>query len=213
MQYGLMDEEGNLLTDWSGKITIQEESRPLTITEARALSGGDVTVNSRPCAVSELKAALDGLETLGLLADNTPVAHWKLQVDGQDVAPAELAAALESWTAPEIPEEEPPAEPESSEETETPEEPEPETPELPQDGGAGSPEQSGGLLASVGRFFGVGASAQTPAAPVVTVLGQTVDSGDVLEAVAFLDQYGLLTDTGCAAGWDLTLPVESGKPT
>ena len=205
-QYGLMDEEGNLLTDWSGKITIQEESRPLTITEARALSGGDVTVNSRPCAVSELKAALDGLETLGLLADNTPVAHWKLQVDGQDVAPAELAAALESWTAPEIPEEEPPAEPESSEETETPEEPEPETPELPQDGGAGSPEQSGGLLASVGRFFGVGASAQTPAAPVVTVLGQTVDSGDVLEAVAFLDQYGLLTDTGCAAGWDLTLP-------
>ena len=74
-QYGLIDEDGNVLTDWSGEITIQEESRPLTIAEARALSGGDVTVNSRPCAVSELKAALDGLETLGLLADNTPVTN------------------------------------------------------------------------------------------------------------------------------------------
>ena len=199
-QYGLIDEDGNVLTDWSGEITIQEESRPLTIAEARALSGGDVTVNSRPCAVSELKAALDGLETLGLLADNTPVTNWQLQVDGQDVAPAALEAVLESWTAPTVPEEETPAEPE------TPEEPEPETPELPQNGGAGSPEQSGGLLASVGRFFGVGASAQAPAAPVVTVLGQTVDSGDVLEVIAFLDQYGLLTDAGCAADWGLTLP-------
>ena len=52
----------------------------------------------------------------------------------------------------------------------------------------------------------MGASAQAPAAPVVTVLGQTVDSGDVLEVIAFLDQYGLLTDAGCAADWGLTLP-------
>lgn len=191
-QYGLIDEDGNVLTDWSGEITVQEESRPLTIAEARALSGGDVTVNSRPCDLVDLKAALDGLETLGLLADNTPVTKWQLQVDGQDVAPAALEAVLESWTAPTVPEEETPAEPE--------------TPELPQNGGAGSPEQSGGLLASVGRFFGVGASAQAPAAPVVTVLGQTVDSGDVLEVIAFLDQYGLLTDAGCAADWGLTLP-------
>lgn len=217
-QYGLMDEDGNILTDWSGKITIQEDSRPLTIGEARALSGGDVTVNSHPCDLAELKAALDRLETLGLLAEDVPVTDWQLQVDGQDVAPAELAAALESWQAPAVPEEETPAEPEdqeepeqpqepeSSEETETPEEPGPETPDLPQDGGAGSPEQSGGLLASVGRFFGVGASVQTPAALVVTVLGRTVDSGEVLETVAFLDQYGLLTDTGCAADWGLTLP-------
>lgn len=206
-QYGLIDEGGNVLTDWSGEITIQEESRPLTIVEARTLSGGDVTVNSRPCAVSELKAALDGLETLGLLADNTPVADWQLQVDGQDVAPAALEAALDSWQATTMPEEETPAEPETPEEPEQPREPEePEPLELPQDGGAGSPEQSGGILASVGRFFGVGASAQTPAAPVVTVLGRTVDSGEVLEAVAFLDQYGLLTDTGCAADWGLTLP-------
>lgn len=210
-QYGLTDEDGNVLTDWSGEITIQEESRPLTIAEARALSGGDVTVNSRPCAVNELKAALDGLEKLGLLADNTPAADWQLQVDGQDVAPAELEVALDSWQAPVVPEtpEEPevPAEPEIPEEPEQPQEPETqETPELPQGGGAGSPEQSGGILASIGRFFGVGASVQIPAAPVVTVLGRTVDSGEVLEAVAFLDQYGLLTGTGCAADWGLTLP-------
>lgn len=102
-QYGLIDEDGNVLTDWSGEITIQEESRPLTIAEARALSGGDVTVNSRPCAVSELKAALDGLETLGLLADNTPVTNWQLQVDGQDVAPAALEAVLGELDGPDGP--------------------------------------------------------------------------------------------------------------
>lgn len=199
-EYGLLEEDGDLFTNWSGVITIQEDSTPLTIAEVRAMTEGNVTVNGRACSVTSLNAALDQMEALGLLAGNAPVPDWQLQVDGQGVAPAELAAALDSWTAPEGPEEETPAEPESSEETEL------ETPELPQGGGAGDPEQSGGLLASIGRFFGVGASTQTPAAPVVTVLGRSVDSGAVLDAVAFLEQYNLLTDTGCAVDWDLTLP-------
>lgn len=209
-EYGLLEENGDLFTNWSGVITIQEDSTPLTIAEVRAMTEGNVTVNGRACSVTSLNAALDQMEALGLLADNAPVTDWQLQVDGQGVAPAELAAALESWTAPEIPEEETPAEPENQEEAEQPQEPESseetETPELPQGGGAGTPEQSGGLLASIGRFFGVDASAQTPAAPVVTVLGRSVDSGEVLEVIAFLDQYKLLTDTGCAADWDLALP-------
>lgn len=185
-EYGLLEEDGDLFTNWSGIITIQEDSTPLTISEVRAMTEGNVTVNGRACSVASLNAALDQMEALGLLAGNAPVPDWQLQVDGQSVAPAGLEAALDSWTAPEIPEEtEPPAE------TETP---------------AETPEQSGGLLASVERFFGVGASTQTPAAPVVTVLGQSVDSDEVLEVIAFLDQYNLLTDTGCAAGWDLTLP-------
>lgn len=173
-QYGLIDEDGNVLTDWSGEITIQEESRPLTIAEARALSGGDVTVNSRPCAVNELKAALDSLETLGLLTDNVPAEDWQLQVDGQSAAPAALEAALAAG-------QEPDTEPEQT--------PEPE-------------EEDSGLLNTLSNAMDL----DDPAAPVVTVLGQTVDSGEVLEAVAFLDQYGLLTDTGCAADWELTLP-------
>ena len=112
-QYGLIDEEGNILTDWSGKISIQEESRPLTIGQARAMSEGDVTVNGRACGLAELNAVLDGMERLGLLVDDVPVAHWQLQVNGQSVAPAELSAALEGWTAPEeIPEEIPEETPE-----------------------------------------------------------------------------------------------------
>lgn len=182
-EYGLLEEDGDLFTNWSGVITIQEDSTPLTISEVRAMTEGNVTVNGRACSVKSLNAALDQMEALGLLAGNAPVPDWQLQVDGQGVAPAELETALDSWTAPE--ETEPPAE------TETP---------------AETPEQSGGLLASVERFFGVGASTQTPAAPVVTVLGQSVDSDEVLEVIAFLHQYNLLTDTGCAAGWDLTLP-------
>lgn len=204
-EYGLLEEDGDLFTNWSGVITIQEDSTPLTIAEVRAMTEGNVTVNGRACSVTSLNAALDQMEALRLLADNTPVTDWKLQLDGQGVAPAELKAALDSWTAPAVPEEETPEEPENQEEPENPEEPEqPQEPESSEE--TETPEQSGGLLASIGRFFGLGASAQTPAAPVVTVLGRSVDSGEVLEAVAFLDQYNLLTDTGCAAGWDLTLP-------
>lgn len=203
-QYGLIDEDGNVLTDWSGTITIQEESRSLTIGEARALSGGEVTVNGHPCSVTELKEALDRLEALGLLVDNVPVADWQLQVDGQPVSPAHLAEVLDSWTAPENPEQ--PQQPEQPEEPEQPTEPEPETPEQPQGGGAGSPEQAGGILASIGRFFGVGDSAVPPAAPVVTVLGTPVDPDELLEAIAFLEQYELLTGAGCVDEWTLTLP-------
>ena len=83
-QYGLIDKEGNVLTDWSGTITIEEESRPLTIGEAQELAGGDVTVNGRACTVDQLQDALDNLASLGLLADNTPVADWQLQVDGHE---------------------------------------------------------------------------------------------------------------------------------
>lgn len=211
-EYGLLDEDGDLFTNWSGVITIQEESTPLTISGVRAMTGGTVTVNGRACSVESLNAALDQMEALGLLVDNAPVTDWQLQVDGQSVAPAELKAVLDNWTAPAVPEEtpdtsEPPKEPETSEEPEQPQGPEePETPEQSQGSGAGDPEQSGGLLTSVGRFFGIGASAQTPAVPVVTVLGQAVDSGEVLEAISFLDQYGLLTGSGCAADWGLTLP-------
>ena len=147
-QYGLIDKEGNVLTNWSGTITIQEESRPLTIGEAWELAGGDVTVNGRACTVERLKEALDNLASLGLLADNTPVAGWQLQVDGQAVAPAELSAVLDGWTAQEAPE--------------TPEE----NPENPGE----APKAESGLLQSIAALFTLGS--EVPAAPVVTVLGR-----------------------------------------
>lgn len=204
-EYGLLEEDGDLFTNWSGVITIQEDSTPLTIAQVRAMAEGNVTVNGRACSVAALNAALDGLEALGLLVDNAPVTDWRLQLDGQDVAPAELETALENWQAPAAPEEgqEAPASPGEPETPEEPEQPqEPETPETPDE----TTEQSDGLLASIASLFSAGADAQADAAPVVTVLGQAVDSGEVLEAVAFLDQYGLLTDTGCAADWALAQP-------
>lgn len=181
-QYGLIDKEGNVLTDWSGTITIEEESRPLTIGEAQELAGGDVTVNGRACTVDQLQDALDNLASLGLLADNTPVADWQLQVDGHAVAPAELSAVLDGWTAQEAPE--------------TPEE----NPENPGE----APKAESGLLQSIAALFTLGSEA--PAAPVVTVLGRTADSAAVRKAVDFLTQYGLLTETGCVSAWELTLP-------
>lgn len=173
-EYGLLDEDGGLFSNWSGVITIQEKSRPLTIGEARTMTEGDVTVNGSACVLSELKAMLDRMEQLGLLVDNVPAADWQLQVDGQTVPPIALSAALDNWTAPD---------------------------EAPKE----DPEQSGSILASFGRSFGIGAPAQSPAAPVVTVLGKKADSAAVLEVVGFLAQYGLLTETGAAPDWNLAL--------
>lgn len=144
--YGLLDEEGNLLTGWSETLTIREKERTLTIAEARNMSEGDVTVNGRACEITELKAVLGTMESLGLLAGDVPAAEWQLQVDGQPVAPAELAGALSEGEA-----------------------------------------------------------------PAVSVLGTTVDSADLLTVIDFLDQYGLLTDTGVRSEWDIVLPGEERK--
>ena len=51
-EYGLLDEDGGLFSNWSGVITIQEKSRPLTIREARTMTEGDVTVNGSACVLS-----------------------------------------------------------------------------------------------------------------------------------------------------------------
>ncbi len=198
-QYGLIDGDGNVLTDWSGEIAIQEESRPLTLAEAREMKEGSVTVNGRTCDLSELNESLDALEALGLFDGTAVVADWQLQVDGQTVAPSGLETALESWQVPET------EAPETSETTEV----EPAEPQ--QSGGATGPVEAGGILASIGAFFGIGVSAQAPAAPVVTVLGAPVDPDELLEVIAFLDQYGLLTEAGCVADWGLTLPGGARK--
>ena len=95
-EYGLLDEDGGLFSNWSGVITIQEKSRPLTIGEARTMTEGDMTVNGSACVLSELKGMLDRMEQLGLLVDNVPAADWQLQVDGQTVPPIALSAALDN---------------------------------------------------------------------------------------------------------------------
>lgn len=200
LKYGLIDEEGNVLTDWNGTITIREEAVPLTFEEAMELSKGTVTVNGRACDASELRRILLGMEALGLYADGVPAADWELAVKGLPVSPAGLEdalAAAEEEPGPE-PEPEPePAEEPTDESTEGPgEEPEAE-PEAPaEDSGEGGAEP-----AQISPR-----SAQTQAAPLVTVLGGEADADALLEVVAFLEQYDLLTETGAADDWGLTLP-------
>ncbi len=143
-KYGLIDEDGNVLTDWSKDMYIQEESRSLTIAQVRAMEEGIVTVHDRSCDAAGLNAVLNRMEALGLLVNDAPVTDWKLQADGEAVSPAYLAAAQ--------------------------------------------------------------------SASAVTVLGKTVDSAELLAVIEFLSQYGLLTETGAAEDWDLTLPGGS-RPT
>ena len=38
-QYGLVDEDGNVITDWSGELYLEEDPRPLTLAEAAAMAG------------------------------------------------------------------------------------------------------------------------------------------------------------------------------
>lgn len=45
---------------------------------------------------------------------------------------------------------------------------------------------------------------ETP--PAVKVLGRGVDAAALQEVTDFLDEYGLLTETGCLADWGLTQP-------
>ncbi|MDY3712083.1 MAG: hypothetical protein SO044_06695 [Agathobaculum sp.] len=71
-QYGLIDESGNVLTDWSGAITIEESPRALTFDEAKALTGGTVTVNGRACDAAALRDALGRLDALGLFIGARP---------------------------------------------------------------------------------------------------------------------------------------------
>ena len=164
-KYGLLDEEGNVLSDWSDEIYLQTDPTPLTLAEARK-QGGTVTVNGRSCKGSDLDATLTKMEVLGLLSDGLPVADWKLTVNGVAVAPTGLEAALSAaQTA------EPETEPDAGTETE--------------------PVTETGLEAK---------------APAAAVLGREADGDALGEIVAFLDQYGLLTDTGAAEDWGLTLP-------
>ena len=46
-QYGLVDGDGNVITDWSGELYLEEDPRPLTLAEAAAARSGAVTMNGR----------------------------------------------------------------------------------------------------------------------------------------------------------------------
>ena len=153
-QYGLVDEDGNVITDWSDDIWLQAEPVPLSFGEAMDLSEGTVTVNGRTCDAGELRQALEAMEALGLLAEGAPLADWRLQVDGEDVAPAQLEAALTQAQAD-------PAQ----EETPTEEEP---------------AEEEGGVLATLARALELDGG-EEPAGPAVTVLGTQVSDPDALE--------------------------------
>ena len=47
-EYGLVDRDGSIITDWSGEIFLQEDSRPLSFAQAMELRQGTVTVNGGP---------------------------------------------------------------------------------------------------------------------------------------------------------------------
>ena len=116
------------------------------------------------------------MEALGLLAEGAPLADWRLQVDGEDVAPAQLEAALAQA------QEETPTEEEPAEEAETPAQEEP-------------AEEEGGVLATLARALGLDGG-EEPAGPAVTVDGAPADADALLDVIAFLDRYDLLTERG-----------------
>ena len=142
------------------------------------------------------------MEALGLLAEGAPLADWRLQVDGEDVAPAQLEAALAQA------QEETPTEEEPAEEAETPAEEEPA--EEPKEEPA---EEEGGVLATLARALGLDGG-EEPAGPAVTVLGTQVSDPDALEdLIDRLDQWGVLTETGALTDWALTVPGERRQVT
>lgn len=185
-QYGLIDSRGNVITDWSGELCLEEEPRPLTLAEAAALGSGSVTVNGHAAQARDVAEALSQLERLGLFDGAALTADWQLAVDGAATAPADYAAVRSSWEAPG----------EAGESSESaPEEP---------------AREGEGLLAAVGRAL----SLSGPEGPSVTVLGAQVSDPDALEElIAQLDQWGVLTGAGTLTDWALTAPGERRQVT
>ena len=202
-QYGLVDEDGNVITDWSGELYLEEDPRPLTLAEAAAARSGAVTVNGHAAQAREVAEALSQLEELGLFDGAALTADWQLAVDGAPTAPADYAAVRSQWEAPaEEPAEEPSEEPAEEPQEEPGEEPKEET-----------PEEGGGVLATLARALGLDGG-EEPAGPAVTVLGTQVSDPDALEdLIDQLDQWGVLTETGTPTDWDLTVPGERRQVT
>ena len=169
-QYGLVDEDGNVITDWSGELYLEEDPRPLTLAEAAAARSGAVTVNGHAAQAREVAEALSQLEELGLFDGAALTADWQLAVDGVSTAPADYAAVRSQWEAPaEEPAEEPSEEPAEEPQEEPGEEPKEDT-----------PEEEGGVLAALARVLGLDGG-EEPAGPAVTVLGTQVSDPDALE--------------------------------
>ena len=169
-QYGLVDGDGNVITDWSGELYLEEDPRPLTLAEAAAARSGAVTVNGHAAQAREVAEALSQLEELGLFDGAALTADWQLAVDGAPTAPADYAAVRSQWEAPaEEPAEEPSEEPAEEPQEEPGEEPKEDT-----------PEEEGGVLAALARVLGLDGG-EEPAGPAVTVLGTQVSDPDALE--------------------------------
>ena len=65
-QYGLVDSQGNVVTDWSDELYLEEDPQPLTLAEAAVLEDGAVTVNGHAAQARDVAGALARLEGLGL---------------------------------------------------------------------------------------------------------------------------------------------------
>ena len=118
-QYGLVDGDRNVITDWSGELYLEEDPRPLTLVEAAAARNGAVTVNGHAAQAREVAEALSQLEELGLFDGAALTADWQLAVDGAPTALADYVAALTQAQA-DPAQAETPAEEEPAEEAETP---------------------------------------------------------------------------------------------
>ena len=219
-KYGLIDSKGNVITDWSSELYLEEDPQPLTLVEAAALRSGAVTVNGHAAQAREVADALGQLEELGLFNGEALTADWQLAVDGAPTAPADYADARSQWEAPveepaeetkEEPAEESKEEPAEESKEESAEESKEEPAEESKEESAEEPAQEGGgFLAALARALGL----TGPEGPAVTVLGAEVSDPDALEElIAQLDQWGVLTQTGTLTDWALTVPGERRKVT
>ena len=128
-RYGLVDGDGNVITDWSGELYLEEAPRPLTLAEAAAARSGAVTVNGHAAQAREVAEALsqleepagpavtvlgtqvsdpDALEDLidrldqwGVLTETGVLTDWDLTVPGErrQVTAEELTAMAEAGEA------------------------------------------------------------------------------------------------------------------
>ncbi len=90
--YGLVDEEGNLVDDWGNKISLRTPERHLSLEELAELDeDAEILMDGEETSMKSLRSHVEQMEELGILEQE----DWQLRIDGRSVDLSEARDLLE----------------------------------------------------------------------------------------------------------------------
>ncbi len=90
--YGLVDEEGNLVDDWGNKIRLRSPERHISLEELAELDeDAEILMDGEETSMKSLRSHVEQMEELGILEQE----DWQLRIDGRSVELSEARDLLE----------------------------------------------------------------------------------------------------------------------